>query len=207
MPLTIEASGFARGKKAILDEIKKIRAGLALDKFNEIARRAMDEYALLDLDPALQRNLAGGILNRRTGQLASRTRVTKATINGRNVSMTIETNGIPYALIHETGGTIRPKSAKALTIPLPAALTPAGVLRKTARELQQNPSPFDSTFAAKGVIFGKNRGIDKITPLFVFKDKVEIPERRWASRAVDDTLNKLLARLSKGVDTTLRGKL
>lgn len=205
MPLTIEASGFTRGKKAILDEIKKIRAGLALDKFREIARRAMDDYALLDLDPQIQRNLAGGILGRRTGQLATRTRVTKATITGRNVSMAIETNGIPYGLIHETGGTIRPKTKQFLTIPLPDAMTAAGVVRKSAGELQQNPSPFDTTFIHEGTIIGEKN--DKLTPLFLLRKKAVIPERRWASRSVDETLNKLLDRLSKGVDTTLRGKL
>lgn len=39
-----------------------------------------------------------------------------------------------YARMQELGGTIRPKRGRFLTIPLPAALTPAGVLRKPARQ-------------------------------------------------------------------------
>lgn len=203
MPLTVDVSGFTTGKKKILDEVKRIRAGLRLDRFQRAAAQAMDDYALLDLDPRVQQNLAGTILNRRTGNLAARTRVTKATITGRQVSINIETNGIPYGLIHETGGTIVPKSKQFLTIPLPGALTPSGVLRKSAGELQQNPSPFDTTFIHDGTIIGERN--DALTPLFILRKKVEIPARRWASSAVDSTINSFLKRLQTRIDAGLRG--
>lgn len=205
MPLTVDVSGFTNGKKKILDEIKRIRAGLRADRFQRAAAQAMDDYALLDLDPRVQQNLAGTILNRRTGNLAARTRVTKATITGRQVSINIQTNGIPYGLIHETGGTIVPKSKQFLTIPLPGALTPSGVLRKSAGELQQNPSPFDTTFIHDGTIIGERN--DALTPLFILRKKVEIPARRWASSAVDSTINSFLKRLQVQIDASLRGAL
>ncbi len=203
MPLTVDASGFRIGRKKLLDEIRRIRAGLRLDRFRQAAARALDDYALLDLDPAVQQNLAGKVLKRRTGQLATRTRVTKATITGREVSIAIETNGVPYALIHETGGTIKPKSKQFLTIPLPGALTGAGVLRKSAGELQQNPSPFDSTFIHEGTIIGERN--ERLTPLFILRKSVDIPARKWASSAVDSTITKFLKRLTDSVDVTLRG--
>lgn len=204
MPLTVDATGFRKGKKTIAQVIKEIRDGLKLERFNQALVPAMDDYALLDLDPRIQQNLAGTILNRRTGNLAARTRVTKATVTGRKVSITIQTNGVPYGLIHETGGTIRPKTKQFLTIPLPGALTPSGVLRKSAGELQQNPSPFDTTFIHDGTIIGERN--DALTPLFILRKSVEIPARRWASGAVDSTINQLLKRIQVRVDDVLRGR-
>ncbi len=204
MPLTVDVSDFRVGRKKIAAAVREIRGSLSLQRFNQALVPAMDDYALLDLDPRIQENLAGTILNRRTGNLAARTRVTKATVTGRNVSITIQTNGIPYGLIHETGGTIVPKTKQFLTIPLPGALTPSGVLRKSAGELQQNPSPFDTTFIHDGTIIGERN--DRLTPLFILRKKVEIPARRWASSAVDSTINSLLKRLQVRVDDLLRGR-
>lgn len=204
MPLTIEVADLKQGRKKIADVVREIRGTLSSAKFQRAVVPAMDDYGLLDLDPQVQRNLAGTILNRRTGNLAARTRVTKATVTGRQVSITISTNGVPYALIHETGGTIRPREKQFLTIPLPGALTPSGVLRKSAGELQQNPAPFDTTFIHDGTIIGERN--DKLTPLFILRKKVEIPARRWASSAVDDTINLFLKRLQVSVDDVLRGR-
>ena len=204
MPLTIDVTQTRIGRKKIAAAIKEIRASLSLERFNRALVPALDDYALLDLDPRVQQNLAGTILNRRTGNLAARTRVTKATVTGRQVSISIQTNGIPYGLIHETGGTIRPKTKQFLTIPLPGALTPSGVLRKSAGELQQNPSPFDTTFIHDGTIIGDRNG--RLTPLFILRKTVEIPARRWASNAVDVTINSLVSRIQKRVDDVLRGR-
>lgn len=201
MPLKIDVTGSSirGGDKKLLDEIREIQRRFGSRALTtRAAKEAIDDYALLDVEPAVQRNLAGGILERRTGQLAARTRVTRPKVTARQVSFAIETNNIPYGLIHEVGGTIRPRQKKALTIPLPAALTPAGVVRKTAGELLDNPSPFESTFAAKGVIFGK-RPNDSIEPLFALAQKVEIPARKWASSAIDDTISQLIRRLDEAL--------
>ena len=203
MPLTIEVSDFKQGRIKIAEAVREIRGSLSLARFNQALVPALDDYGLLDLDPRVQQNLAGTILNRRTGNLAARTRVTKATVTGQQVSITIQTNRIPYGLIHETGGTIVPKTKQFLTIPLPGALTASGVLRKSAAELQQNPSPFDTTFIHDGTIIGDRN--DRLTPLFILRKRVEIPQRRWASSAVDDTINLLLKRIQDRVDDVLRG--
>lgn len=201
MPIEVDVTTLRKGEGRLIDEIKRIQQQFGPRVFTtRVAKEALDDYILLDVDPALQRNLAGGILNRRTGQLASRTRVTQATVKGTEVSFAIETNNVAYGLIHEVGGTIVPRTKKFLTIPLPAALTSAGVLRKTAAEFIQNPSPFAGTFAAKGVIFGKSQTGDAIVPLFALAKKVEIPARRWASSAIDDTIDSLIARIAKAID-------
>ena len=52
----------------------------------------------------------------------------------QTIQGTIGAPGIKYARIQETGGTITPKTAKFLTIPLPAALDSRGVpLKSSAR--------------------------------------------------------------------------
>jgi hypothetical protein len=204
MPLTVDVSATRVGTKKLDAAIREIRGSLSLARFNKALVPALDDYALLDLDPRVQENLAGTILNRRTGNLAARTRVTKATVTATQARISIQTNGIPYGLIHETGGTIVPKTKQFLTIPLPGALTPSGVLRKSAGELQQNPSPFDTTFIHDGTIIGDRNG--RLTPLFILRKKVEIPARRWASSAVDSTINLLLKRLQVEVDNVLRGR-
>lgn len=73
---------------------------------------------------------------------------------------------VPYARIQHEGGTIKPKNAKYLAIPL----TPQAKLH--------NPKDYPGeTFIAKGVIFLKNEGA--IQPLYVLKKQVVIPERRY----------------------------
>jgi phage gpG-like protein len=76
---------------------------------------------------------------------------------------------IPYGPTHEFGGTIRPKRAQFLTVPLTAAKTAAGAGRGRARD-------FPNTFIAKGIIF--QRIGKRIIPLFVLKRMVRIPKRR-----------------------------
>jgi hypothetical protein len=86
----------------------------------------------------------------------------------------IGTNGVPYGRIHETGGTIRAKNGKYLTIPLPAALNSDGTPKKrSARE-------WDRTFVreskAGNLLIFQKRG-SGIVPLYVLKKKVRIPAR------------------------------
>lgn len=57
--------------------------------------------------------------------------------SGVDASMRLFSAGLPYARTQEYGGTIRPKSKRYLTVPLPDALTPAGVLKGGARLVQR----------------------------------------------------------------------
>ncbi len=59
-------------------------------------------------------------------------------------------SGSPYASIHETGGTIRPKRRRALAIPLPAALAGAGQVKGEAVTLAPSAAQFGTTSIQKG---------------------------------------------------------
>ena len=82
--------------------------------------------------------------------------------------------GAPYLRTHEYGAVIRPKRAKYLTIPLPAALKPNGTPKK-ARARQ-----WDRTFimrSKKGNLLIVRRDGRRIVPLYVLKRMVRIPAR------------------------------
>ena len=91
--------------------------------------------------------------------------------------------GIFYLKIHEFGGTIVPKNAKYLTVPLPAALDGSGVpLKRSARD-------WDRTFVMKsknGNLLICQRGAGKsVTPLYVLVKSVKIPPRLGMRDALD----------------------
>jgi len=116
----------------------------------------------------ISKRLSGEVLKERTGRL-------KASLTHEETADTLEVSAggadeVNYAMIHHYGGTIRPKKAKALTIPFPEG--PAD------KRVPLRASDFKDTFVAKGIIFRK-RGKDKIEPLFMLKKKVEIPARPY----------------------------
>lgn len=91
-----------------------------------------------------------------------------------------------YALIHETGGTIRPKRRKFLAIPLPTAQAKAGAMRGNLVGLDPAGGTTPSLYGVKGLVLFKSKagnlllGEPKpggIVPLFVLKRSVTIPPR------------------------------
>ncbi len=83
----------------------------------------------------------------------------------RGDSIVVGTN-VTYARIHQEGGTILPKKAKYLAIPL----TPAAKVKK--------PLEWENTFIRKGIIF-RNLGNDKIEALYKLQKSVKIPSRPY----------------------------
>lgn len=107
--------------------------------------------------------------------------------------------------VHETGATIRAKRAQFLTIPLPAAMDQRGVpLRERARD-------WDNTFVARSrrgnlLIFRREPGINRITPLYILKPEVKIMPRLNMERTItNDALpyfeRKTLEIISKELDS------
>lgn len=108
-----------------------------------------------------------------------------------------------YLAIHETGGTIRAKKSKYLTIPLAAALNSDGTpKRRSARE-------WENTFVGKSkagnlLIFQKTS--TGMIPLYVLKKEVHIPARLGMKTTleagldyfVDRAFDKMLAAMMKG---------
>ncbi len=83
--------------------------------------------------------------------------------------------------IHETGGTVRPRRSRYLTIPLPAAMDSRGVpLRRRARD-------WDNTFVARSrrgnLLIFRRDGLG-LTPLYLLKPSVRIKPRLGLEDAV-----------------------
>lgn len=113
-------------------------------------------------------------LSKRSGQMLESI-VSSVDVRGKKFT-TIEGSigGSMVAAVQEFGATIKPKHAKYLTIPLPAALNANGTpKKKSARE-------WDNTFVAKSkagnLIIFQRQG-SKIVPLYVLKTSVTIPPR------------------------------
>jgi hypothetical protein len=133
---------------------------------------------------AVQANIrkGDGLIGRRTGTLARAITGAVTTVATGQVVGDVwpDPTVAPYGSIQEDGGTIVPRTARMLTIPLAAMLTGNGVARGTARQLRDNPGAFGftGTFVRHDVIFGK-RGRAQIIPLFALKARVTIPAHRY----------------------------
>jgi phage gpG-like protein len=104
---------------------------------------------------------------------------------------------LPYAMIHEYGGEIRPKNASYLTIPLAAVKTPAGVARFRARDAEAYGY---QTFVRNRVIFGSRDG--RIVPLFALKSSVKIPARPFFRPAIKAKQHEIVQLLVKALRST-----
>lgn len=120
----------------------------------------------------------------------------------------------PYARIQEYGGTVRPKTAKYLTIPLAAARTAAGVTRGSARNWigatfgRSRRGGFTMFAQGKQVMRSRRRGGSTFeyqttttylrgAPIFLLRKQVTIPARfgliaNWNSEA--DKRKQILVR-------------
>ena len=174
MSVTIGVEGVVQ----FTDKLKK--AGREMEADTQIRT----ERACLFLMNWIQfKKLRGQVLNRRTGRLAD-TAEYHIQKKDRIVSGHVGFKQ-PYATIHEKGGTIQAKYAEYLTMPLPRALTPAGVVKKPATD-------WEDTFVQKSkkgnlIIFQKSGR--NIIPLFVLKRKVKIPKRPYIAPSLKETKN------------------
>ncbi|CAA2141482.1 hypothetical protein [Hyphomicrobium sp. ghe19] len=145
-------------------------------------------------------------LSRRSGKLVASI-LSSVTVTGTHYDEIKGYIGAAFpGPVHEYGATIRPKTAKFLTVPLPAALNPNGTpKKKSAREWQ-------NTFVARTkagnlVIFQKTG--TQIIPLYVLRTMVKIKPRLgmqetisaglpyFVDRAADQIVRAMLAGASK----------
>lgn len=187
-----------------LNRIRKRIDGLSFKKQNSVMGTALKNVAIMT-HQRLVANVSNRLLRRRTGNLAKSMQWRVATTNagtaayiGANV---LSGRRIPYANILETGGTIRPKKSKFLTMPLPAAMTGAGVTKyPSARD-------YPNTFVARSdsgklMIFQK-QGKKRILPLFMLLKKVEIRPHRYLST----TLAQVKPRIFQIMNATISREL
>lgn len=136
----------------------------------------------------------GSGLHVRTGHLHRSITYEGPKRRGRKIIGAVGTN-IPYGPSHEFGATIRPKTAKFLTIPLPAAKTAAGAGRGRARDF---PNTFVRRSKAGNLILFQKIG-KRIIPLFVLKKMVKIPKRPWLKPGVTKSVPRIVKAISRRI--------
>jgi len=163
------------------------------------------------LEGNTQKVLSNRILKRRTGNLAATTHWHDK-MSGKGLKLLLLSQA-PYATILEEGGIIKPKNKQWLTIPIKGnkgPLTPSGVTKKTAQEYKDDPN--EDTFVMKSkkgnlIIFKREKLKTKtnLIPLFILKKRVRIPPKRWAFKAINDSLPELKMKVLS--DATILGKV
>ncbi len=173
-------------------------------EFTDDSERALEEFtngfeqykkklksqvfrALTLLEAEILQNIRKGAgLHVRTGTLLNSIGASKKVVEDSNgfIYGEIGPEGVPYAAIHEFGGTIVPKNAKALAIPTRENQRPDGLPKITTQDLKNGLVP---SFVNKGIIFGIFGGKGKTAEamaLFILKSSVTIPARPYLSTAV-----------------------
>jgi hypothetical protein len=181
--------------------IKKLDAIKPSDRSGVTHKAFVDATAYIEAK--LSQNISNKILHVRSGRL--RDSISSVVLDEENGitgligSGVRQGNRVIYANIQETGGTVTPKRVKWLTIPLQAALTPAGVPRGRARDFQNT---FFAYSKAGNLILFQRQG-KSIVPLFVLKKSVKVPASHYMSRTADevhaDVVDIMLRRIEKEI--------
>jgi hypothetical protein len=188
-------------EKKDLDALQGKLKKISLANRDNVLKKAFTAGTIA-IERALKENISGRFLRVRSGflrnSIGSKVFEKAGELLGIIGSGARYGNRVKHATILERGGTIVPINAGALTIPLPAALTPAGVSRGPARS-------FNNTFIAKNMIFQKQG--NKIMPLFVLKQSVRIPAFRYMAKTVQEITGKVFGIISNSVQKALEGKV
>jgi hypothetical protein len=132
----------------------------------------------------IMRQVSGGILKTRTGKLRRSIRF-NIKLGNNHYYLEIGSHGVVYARILEKGGTITPKNAKFLTIPLP------GVKGRASNY----PDAFVIKSKKGNLLLVQKKGRSGIVPLFVLKKSVKIPDFWWLKGSMEEkrmTLDRML---------------
>ena len=167
----------------------------------------------------LKDNVRGPILRVRSSRLLNSIG-SEVRVSEDNITATIGSgvgagkgDPVPYAEIHETGGTILPKRRKWLTIPTSNARTGGGDKKGgyTAFNLFRGAIPgFKGAVVPKwevgGIIYGIMEGSkkNKLIPLFVLAKRVDIPARRYVSRTLEQSEKEIPNMVIEAVARELR---
>jgi len=182
-----------QGTDRVKDRLARFPVNLRIERLKQMER------ASIYLMNYIQRNkLSGQVLKRRSAFLANHmnydVREQGKDVIGRAGNKTV------YAAIHETGGTIRPKNGMYLTIPLAAAMTPAGVVRKPARQWENT---FVRTSRGGGKVMYSRDGKQAI-PIFALVKSVTIPKRPYFGPATRETRSTIIGMIGQAVKTSVR---
>jgi len=112
--------------------------------------------------------------------------------------------GFPYANIHETGGVIKAKPGKFLTIPLGEALTPSGVPRFSAKEVMDDETKDTAIIRTAAGAFIVHKRKTRWDFLFKLVKKVTIPARLGFHDAFQKQLPGLMREFNKASHDALK---
>lgn len=168
--LRVVAKDIERDFEQITPLVKKILRDYMAGVVRSVAQRADGPYPT-GTSPAGQ---FPGSLSKRSGKLLSSLNESRIEVQGSDdIEVSYTLTGI--ASVHERGATIRPKRAKYLTVPLPPALNSNGTPKKKSARDWQN------TFVLKSrkgnLLIVQKAGGGQITPLYVLRKQVTIPQR------------------------------
>lgn len=190
-----------------IDALKRVLKAFP-SALNQEMRKAFTDHGNVFIDTMITKRFrgysgpknTGTILQNRTGSL--RRSFGKSVLGGtagKPLTLLVYSQGVKYARLQEYGGTIRPKRAKNLTIPLDDALTGSGAPRYTSARDLLSRYPEDVFFftSKKGNTFlasygkpgGKRRKEEDVQLLYILKKQVEVPARlgfrdTWTSPAL-----------------------
>ena len=163
-------------------QVRKDRGSAGGRLFDEISGRMLSHGKTFARKTMPVERMSGRPgLKVRTGGMRRTFDATSVGNNPSNWAMIVYTTS-KQAPLQEYGGDIVPKAAKKLAIPLPAALTAAGVARGSPRSF---PDTFIQKSKAGNLLIFQKKG-DGIVPLFALKDRVTIPPRLGMFDTWDD---------------------
>lgn len=191
--------------------IEQMLSSQNASRIGEVMFRVFQQAGAM-VEGKLKENVSGPILNVRSSRLinsiGSIARVTGDQVTAEIGSGARSGERVPYAGIHETGGTILPKRSKNLAIPIGEAKTKGGDTRGgfTARKLFAGEIPgYDTGFVIKNIVYGKQSGgKNKFTPLFVLVKSVTMPARKYLSRTLEETQGEIPGMVLRAVANELR---
>ena len=157
----------------------------------------------------------GSRLRNRSGALASspRYRVSGSKLKDMVLIVTVGSGAAGYANVQETGKPrpIRPKRRKYLRVPLPAALTPAGVVRAESKPINVHGRRWifaDGKRAfihrgPKGAVIMRDDGGGESTPMFALKGSITIKPRLGAKRTLTKVIKRNAPRIAEAIVAVL----
>lgn len=197
-------------EKAVRAAPKLTRRSLAfrLEQIGDEFERRVDKRFTAKLSGPFQSNHTKGRLANRTGTLRA-TMAHRVREDGKDLTLRATIGDAAtahYVFTQEFGATIKPKRAKALTIPMPDNLTAAGRVRfKSARETE---GVFLLKTPKGAFLVRKKASGEGLDFLWVLKKRVTIPARlgfrstfeaksmqAFARREIKEGINKVLAKV------------
>jgi phage gpG-like protein len=176
-----------------IEAIKKRFDNITPEKQGSLAYRAFIEMSLF-VERGLKQEVSGSSLNVKTGRL--RTSIgSKVSLEADGLSAVIGSGvrsgkRLPYANIHEDGGTITPKKGKYLTIPIGDNKRKDGLARFSASELINGYKTFLLPTNRGKVLMAIIAGTPK--PMFALVTSVRIPGTKYMSITLKNNLKAVL---------------